>query len=103
MLEFKMFKNAHGQEAAPPDSSPSDQDLHIDPLDFERCQVVFGARDAVNRPPCDRPPTYVMVENEPRSSHGKIHSMTICDQCAKGVMAAQGPNYALFTPLKPPR
>lgn len=107
-----IFKNARGQEAAPPQPPPVDGPFKGDPhraipeLDFKRCQTVFltptrnnEGQIIANSRRCDRPPTYVMVENEPRSSHGKIHSMAICDQCAKGVLIAQGPNYALFTPL----
>lgn len=106
------FKNAHGQEAAPPQPPPADGPFKGDPhraipeLDFKRCQTVFlmptrGSDGQIHTSDqrCDRPPAYVMVENQPRSSHGKIHSMTICDQCARGVLASQPPDYALFTPL----
>lgn len=120
------YLNARGQPAADPD--PTHPVAPIDPLDFERCQARTGshpgrrnphgrvrlpnpndptapqryaaARSLPPLPQCPNKPTMVMVENKVRDGHGKIHSMTLCDDCYKILLNTQGPDYAHATPLE---
>jgi hypothetical protein len=120
-----VYYNAKGEPAAEPDLDPPA--LHnpalpsndpIEPLNFEQCQAPRGpapraptfkaltpeqhvqvAKILLKGKQCLNKPTVVMVENEPRSSHGKIHSMTLCESCRDYVLRTQGQDYALFTPL----